>query len=242
MTQRCSLSALLAGSAAALVGAPAVRPCSAQQAIVSLPSPDVTPAKKIFLMQESQVRGWEPGPYWNTTNFYCFGLDGTTELAVTTFNLGVPETGNASVANGFKSVFPVLPSVLGPLEIKATVGAMVLFSLDDRGVGYWVYGHLSGRIPGLGTRLAAGVSIATEQLYARRAAAFITSLEQPLFTPKLNLVAEWFSGEHDLGNFIYGLSYHPDKTWIFVAGHKIPTNQRFGKNKDAVVGEIGVFF
>ncbi|MBL8608903.1 MAG: hypothetical protein JNL38_16375 [Myxococcales bacterium] len=207
-----------------------------------MPSADVTPKGELFVMQESQVRFWQPKPYWNSTHFYCFGVDGTTEIALTLFNVGVPSTGNATLANGAKTVVPVLAGALPDAEIKLTAGLMALFSLERRGVGYWSYGHVSGRVPWLRTRLAGGVSVATEQLYERKLATFIGSLEQPLGTEKLNLVAEWFSGEHDLGNFIYGVTFHPNHTWIFVVGHKIPTNGELGRSKMALVGEVGLFF
>lgn len=214
----------------------------AQQAIVSMPSADVTPKGELFVMQESQVRPWGPKPYWNTTNFYCFGLGSHTEIATTLFNAGVPGTGNVTVAEGFKSAVPILEREAKSLDLHVTAGAMALFSLSGRGTGYWLYALASGRVPFLRTRLALGVSVASSQLYERDLAAFMASFEQPLWGEKLNLVGEWFSGEHDLGNFIYGVTFHPDHHWIFVLGHKIPTSGPFGTNKMALIGEVGLFF
>lgn len=120
---------------------------------------------------------------------------------------------------------------------------MALFSLDHRGTGYWLYALASGRIPLVRTRLAIGASAASEQLYERELVAFTASVEQPLWGEKLNLVAEWFSGEHDLGNFVYGATFHPNHHWVFVVGHEIPTSGPvFGANKMGLVGEIGLFF
>ena len=59
----------------------------------------------------------------------------------------------------------------------------------------------------------------------------------------MNLVAEWFSGQHELGNLIAGFTWHPNHTWIFVLGWKVPT--RYGSidvNDMAVVAEVGLFF
>ncbi len=214
-----------------------------QQAIVSLPSADVTPRGEFFVMQESQVRAWSPKPYWNTTHFWCFGLGYHAELAVTMLNVGVPSNPSASLANGFKVALPILTDELPRAEIKITTGTMALFSLQDRGYGYWFYSHLSGRLPRVRTRLSLGASQASQLLFERELTVIMAAAEQPLMGDKLNLVAEWFSGKHDLGNFIYGLAYHPNHSWIFVVGHKIPTSgPEFGANKMAAVGEIGWFF
>ena len=70
------------------------RSVHAQQAIVSLPSADVTPERKLFGMVESQFRAGGPKASYNSTTFFCFGLDGNTELAVSLYNAGAPSTGN----------------------------------------------------------------------------------------------------------------------------------------------------
>jgi hypothetical protein len=136
-------------------------------------------------MHESQARPFSPKPYWNTTNFFCYGLGYHAELAVTTFNLGTPYDGRGSVAFGYKALTP---------------------------------------------------------LFQRRVVSLMGSLEQPLGTPKLNAVVEWFSGSHDLGSLIGGVTFHPNHTWIFVAGDKVPTSgPAFSHAKQAFVGEIGAF-
>lgn len=120
---------------------------------------------------------------------------------------------------------------------------MAIFSLQGHGYGYWFYSHLSGRLPVLRTRLTLGASHASELLFERELTVAMAAVEQPVIQDQLTLVAEWFSGKHDLGNFIYGLSYHPDHSRIFVLGHKIPTSgPEFGANKMAIVGEVGWFF
>jgi hypothetical protein len=67
---------------------------TAQQAIVNLPSADITPKGKHFIMHETQWRPWNPGRYWYATNFYCYGIGKNTELAVTTYNSGTPQALN----------------------------------------------------------------------------------------------------------------------------------------------------
>ncbi|MFO0642301.1 MAG: hypothetical protein U0183_23945 [Polyangiaceae bacterium] len=215
----------------------------AQQAIISLPSADITPGRKLFGMVESQFRPVAPKPYYNSTTFFCFGLDGTTELAVSLYNAGVPSTRNMTVANGFKSVVPVAIERFKPWEPKVTFGMMGLFSLDQRGLGLWAYSHLSVRVPGHGPRLTVGLSHSDRQLTEVRATAAMLAVEQPVQIghAHLELVAEWFSGQHDLGNFIYGVMWKPDPVWVFVLGHKVPTSGPvFGTSKMGVVFEFGV--
>jgi hypothetical protein len=225
-----------------LVGAFVPVTASAQQAIVSLPSADLTPPRKLFGMVESQFRPVGPKPYYNSTSFFCFGLDDTTEIAVSLYNAGAPATGNATVANGFKSVFPLFRGELDRWEPKVTVGMMGLFSVSKRGLGLWAYAHASARMGAHGPRLTLGISHSDRQLTEIRATALMAAVEQPvkLGGAHLDLVAEWFSGSHDLGNFIYGVAWKPIPEIMLVLGHKIPTSgPQFGANKMGAVFEVG---
>ncbi|MBL8956390.1 MAG: hypothetical protein JNK82_36790 [Myxococcaceae bacterium] len=219
---------------------------AAQQAIVSLPSADQTPRGEVFFMHETQARPWGPKPYWNTTHFLTYGLTDDVELAATLFNAGWPSSSDASLALGYKGNL-ALPG-LEAIEGKLTTGLMAVVSLTTQGVGAWGYAFASVRLPVLRTRLAAGFSSGPKQLFLTRSdtACFIGSIEQPVpFTRgKLNLVAEWFSGDHDLANVIVGATFHPNHNLIFVVGYKVPTakSRQFREAKEAVVGEIGVFF
>jgi hypothetical protein len=218
-------------------------PAFAQQAIVSMPSADTTPDGEVFVMHESQARPWGPGPYWNSTHFLTFGVGNGFELCATLFNIEAPVTDRPLVALGFKMFRPILKETLPTTELGVTFGMKAMISLVGQGVGHWIYSHLSGRLPVLRTRIAAGLSHATQQLFKVDKLVFIGSIEQPLFTEKFNVVAEWFSGEHDLGNFIAGFTFHPNHTWIFVAGFKIPTSgPEYGLNKHAFVFEVGAFW
>lgn len=248
MTPRTAIPALARIAAIAAIALPLVllvtpRDARAQQAIVSMPSADITPRGELFFMHETQARPWGQ-KYWNTTHFFTAGVGGNTELALTLFNWGIPSTRNMTMALGFKSALPVLEGRLPVLEPKLTVGAMLLSSASGRGLGHWAYAHASFRIPRLQTRISLGVTHATEQLFEKRAWSMIASIEQPLpFVDGLVFNAEWFSGDHDLSNLILGLSWHPNHTWIFVLGYKIPTKDAiFTVSEQALVAEVGFFF
>lgn len=214
----------------------------AQQAIISMPAADITPEGTFFVMHETQTRFWER-PYWNTTHFLTYGVGHNTELAATLFNVGIPSTGNATLALGAKSYIPFFERELPRSELRLNLGAMALISLDNQGVGAWVYGLTSFRLPVLRTRLGAGFSYATPQLYEATALSVMLSIEQPIPGIRgLSLVGEWFSGSHDLSNLIVGLTYHPNPRWIFVLGWKVPTrDQHMHVNEQALVAEVGLF-
>lgn len=216
-----------------------------QQAIVTLPSADITDKRTLFTMKESQLRAWGDEPMWNATFFITYGIGYHTELAATIFNIGVPSTDHASLAVGPKSALPLFADKLPWLDLKITAGLMGLISLASHGVGHWIYTHLSFRLPKLTTRLSAGVSHGSAVLFLKAdATSFIAAIEQPIpWLHGLTLTAEWFSGSHDLSNLIFGAAYHPNPKLIFVLGYKIPTKDRiFTTNEQALVFEIGAFF
>lgn len=223
----------------------AVSQAHAQQAIVTLPSADITDKRTLFAMKESQLRMWGDQPMWNATFFLTYGIGYHTELAATFFNIGVPSTGHASLAIGSKSALPLFADKLPWLDLKVTAGLMGLVSLDARGVGHWIYTHISFRLLKLQTRLSAGVSQGSKVLFLKdNATSFITAFEQPIpWIHGLTLTGEWFSGSHDLSNLIFGAAYHPNPKLIFVLGYKIPTKDRvFTANEQALVFELGAFF
>ncbi len=224
---------------------------SAQQAIITMPAADTTAERQFFFMHETQARFWGPSPYWSGTYFLTYGIGSHTELAVTLFDLGVDRRGalygNATLAAGFKSVIPLAPNA-PHLELGLITGAMALSSLRDGSFGGWMYAIPTIRIPHLRTRLSLGVSYASEQLYGSGYNQFslAASIEQPIPIPRirgLNLVAEWFSGSHELSNLILGATWHLHPALILVLGWKIPTrDQYFHLHEQALVAEVGVYF
>ena len=62
----------------------------AQQTVFNVPSADVTPKGKIFLQQEAQFRGSNPGAFFNGTTYSAAGIGYNTELDATLFNVSAP--------------------------------------------------------------------------------------------------------------------------------------------------------
>lgn len=228
-------------------------PAAAQQTIINVPSVDQTKKGKIFFLHESQVRDWGGNSFWQTTNFITYGLTDRFELALTTYNLGTPRKPNQAIGLGWKTAQPILADSLPKWEIKLGAGQMLPVNLRGQGVGLWSYGQASFRLPATGTRVMAGISNAPRQLFGKQTTHFITSVEQPLdglgdlvggglgrFLQDTALVAEWFSGRHEFGDFVPGVNWHNDKGWVVILGYKFSNAP--GTRDDGVIIEIGKTF
>lgn len=211
----------------------------AQQTIFNVPSADMTPKDKLFLQHESQFRPWGNNRFWLGTHYATFGIGHNTELDATLINVSSPASDNISLMLGLKSVIPVFTRQFPEEEFKVTVGGSVPISLQGRGVGSWGYSHVSGRIPKLKTRLTAGVSAGTENLFGRDTVHFIGGYEHPV-TQRLSLIGDWYSGTHANGFFIPGFSYALNSTTSAYFGYQIPNNSRCGRS--GFVFELAKFF
>jgi len=211
----------------------------AQQAIVNMPSADITPKGKYFLMHETQARAWRPGRSWSGTNFFAYGAGKSTELAITSYSGGSPLAETFSTGFGFKSAPQFWKRSHPELEAKLTVGQMAIVNHRGLGFGSFSYAHGSFRIPRYHTRISAGGWGATRQLVGRNTGGYLLGAEHP-FGKRWILLGEWFSGRHDFGFFIPGVLFHPTKNQIVVVGWKIPTYAANGKS--GLVLEYGITF
>jgi hypothetical protein len=214
------------------------RPVHAQQAIINLPSADITPQGRHFVMHESALKYRSPNDDWATTHFYTYGLGRRTEFTTTVYNLERPAMRNLSVGMGLKTAQPLLGARGARHELLVTAGHILPVSLQGAGVGHYTYGHLSGRLPRLQTRVSVGGGYGTRQVFDRNVAVGLFGIEQPL-GHHLQFVTEWISGDHAKGFVIPGLLYHRSD-WIVVAGYKLPNTRRtIGRG---LIFEVGRFW
>lgn len=202
----------------------------AMQTIFNVPSADVTEKGHVFVQEEAQFRGWNPDAFYLGTTYGAYGIGHNTEIDTTLYNVGAPATQNISIGAGFKSCIPIpgLKDKFPEREFKLTVGSQLLFGLEGNGVGNWTYTHLSGRLPVTKTRLTAGISYGTKQVFGQETTAFIAGVEQPV-TKKLTLISDWYSGnEHWSGYLITGFSYAFPKNTTLYAGYQIPNSPQVG--------------
>lgn len=205
---------------------------NAQQTVFNVPSADVTEKGHVFVQEEGQFRGWNPDAFFQSTSYTALGVGHNTELDATLFNVGAPATQNISLGLGFKSAIPIpgLKDKFPKREFKFTIGSEMLLGLEGNGVGNWTYGHLSGRLPKLNTRLTAGVSYGGRQVFGKDTFAFIGAVEQPV-TKKLTLLADWYSGaEHFAGFLIVGGSYAFSHNVTLYTGYQIPNTVNNGSS------------
>ncbi len=204
-----------------------VLPNKAQQTIFNVPSADIAQKREIFLQHESQFNPFPNNQFWSGTHYGTLGIGFNTEIDATLFNVSTPSSDNISLGLGFKSAIPILKEELPKQEIKLTVGEMIPISLQGEGVGNWTYSHLSFKLPKVKTRLTAGASYGTKQIFGRDTISFIGGIEQPI-TKKISIVADYYSGTHALGFFIPGFSYSPNPDLSFFLGYQMPNNRRCG--------------
>jgi hypothetical protein len=212
----------------------------ATETIFNVPSADITPKGRIYLLEEAQTTPWWQDDLFYSTTYATYGVGHNTELNAILFNVGSPATEDISLGVGAKTAIPLLKEQFPKREFKLTVGSQVLIGLEGNNVGNWTYAHLSGRVPKLNTRLSAGISYGTKQAFGVEKTAFICGVEQPV-TKKISLLGDWYSGsEHWSGYLIVGGSYAINKDTTFYAGFQLPNTPKVGSS--GFVLQIGKYF
>ena len=252
--RRAAAAVFASAAAAALALSLAAAPARAQQTIINVPSVDQTPKGRVFFLHETQARDWSGESYWQTTHFLTYGLTKRFEAALTVYNVGSPFKRYAAVGVGWKTAQPLdfLPAGARRWEPVVGAGQMIPLSLRGRGAGLWSYAQGSVRLPGLGTRLMAGVSNGPPNLFGTHTTHLISSYEQPLHAlghriggpvghavEHMSLLGEWWSGRHEFAEFVPGVNYHT-KSIVVILGYKLGNVP--GTRGDGVIFEIGRTF
>ncbi len=208
------------------------QPTKAQQTIFNVPSDGITPSGRLFVQNEAQFRPWTPGAFYLGTQYLAAGVGHNTELDMTLFNFAAPKAGPVTLGVGAKSAIPLLKERMAGRQLKLVVGQIIPIALEKyqgvAGVGNWSYASVSGRLPWLNTRLQAGVSTGTKQIFGRTQVCFIGGYEQPV-TKRLTLIGDWFSGRHTQGLFIPGFSFALPRDITLYCGFQIPNYRENGR-------------
>jgi hypothetical protein len=204
-----------------------------QSLIVGIPSTDVAAKGEFAIAHETQVNRFATGGYWNSFSFATYGIGNGVELAASMYGPSRPASPELALGMGFKKTVN--------LERGWAVagGAMLPVSFRGNGVGVWTYGLASVRLPKSRTRFTAGPSWGTRQIFGRNAMKAMVGVEQPL-TKKVGLVADWFTGTHDLAAAIVGVSYQPSPSLLVISGWKMANNAASGK--PAFMVEVAYIF
>jgi hypothetical protein len=202
------------------------RSACAQSVIVGIPSTDVTRPRHLMLAHESQLNTWTyDKPYWNSFSFATYGLGRNLELAATLYGLSSPGSGNVALSVGYKHRVPLAEG--SEWEPTIAFGQMIPVSLSGTGLGFWTYGVASVRLPGVRTRFTAGPSYGAKQIFGSNVVCAMVGVEQPI-TKSFSLIADWFSGRHDLGAVVPAIQWNPTHSFTIIAGVKIPNSKLAG--------------
>lgn len=211
---------------------------NAQSLIAGIPSADVAPDSTIMITHESQLNSWKyEDVKWNSFNFICYGIGHNTEFSITFSNLSNQPVSHESFGVGFKKIFP-LDFIKIP-ESKIVFGQNVLFAVDRPTVGGWSYAMASARIPKIKTRLTGGISYGSAELFGYDTVttvngnqkvseikrlnpfSYMVGFEQPIIEDKFSIIADWFSGRHDLAALITGVQFDFHNI-VLIGGYKFP--------------------
>lgn len=212
----------------------------AQMTIMNVPSADVAEKKHIFMAHETQFRKKERGKFWNNTHYTTAGIGHHTELTATFFNLGNLGHNDEVLGTGFKSAIPLKIKNIEQYQPKLIIGSTALFSLREDGSGNWTYAAGSITIPQIDTRLTAGISTGTKQLFGHNVTAFMGGFEQRI-THKLYLIGDWYGGKsNSMGVFATGLNYNFPHEFSFAFGYQRSNSKTIAQN--AFIASLGKMF
>ncbi len=209
---------------------------AAQSLIVGIPNAETTPRGRFALTHESQALLFKQPVAWNSFSFLTYGVTEHVEASLALTGLSAPRSGELSLGAGFKWVEPLFETSAHAWELRLTMGASALFSLDRPAVGGWGYAHGSFRIPRAHTRITAGVSYGSDVLFGagHTPVAAMVGVEQPI-TDWFWLVADWYSGYHALGAFIPAAQFNVGR-FAIIAGYKLDNDR--ARPSDAVILEV----
>jgi len=225
-------SRLIAG----LLLAAAAAPLLAQQTIFNVPSADVLGRGKAYVEVDELFRPTEPR-FSSTTVRGVVGVLPGVEAGVNFGGLTTPGPAAPTATLAVK----IQPWTAGGLGLTAGgFGQFFLRGSEDGEPSGLGYGHVSFKLPGIGTRVAAGGWYASAG-YARasRTGGALASVEQPVpWVPGLTLAADWWSGENTIGYFSPGLVLALGR-WTAYAAYAIKNGESRG---NAGLLELGYSF
>jgi hypothetical protein len=216
-----------------------------QSLLVGIPSANTAHQGKLELTHESQFGIFDGSENfkWNSFNILCYGLTESTELTATYNNMNSYGSENTAFSIGAKHVMKMdFLKIDEKYDPRFTFGGNIMLSDKRWDVGPWIYSHLSAKIPATNTRLIGGVSYGYEQAFGFnrnfvnnsysnvpiRPFSAIVGFEQPI-VKDFTLIADWFSGNHELGALIVAGQYEY-KGNVFIFGYKMQNNKNFGNN------------
>lgn len=195
----------------------------AEQTIISVPSSDVLPAKKLILKDSNKFGPFSPGKYASITPTVTVGLGHNMEASA---GVSTKMDGKTRVKGDFaiKKVF-----FLGKRN-RLTIGTRVVpYLAETTSPNNFTYAHFSTRLK-TRTTLTSGVFVAANDRVLPNQPGAILGLEQVLISNKLRLALDWTSRNENYGLLTAGLKYRPTPTTSMTTAVLIPNgdNGEFG--------------
>jgi len=189
--------------------------------IAGVPNAQTTPPGVFMAAHESQLPIVQSSTRWTGFFFFTLGLNEELELASTIYNLSSPSFNRIAPSLGYKWVKKMGTSDFEPKFIFGQELVVPIQGSD--GVGVWSFLGFSVRLPGLRTRFTGGPSHGPKAMFGKKLWLVWAGVEQPL-NKEFSLVADWFSGDHDLGALITAVQWQPNKSFTLIVGPKIANN------------------
>ncbi|MCM0606738.1 MAG: hypothetical protein KA715_11675 [Xanthomonadaceae bacterium] len=194
--------------------------------IASVPNAQTTPKGVFMIAHESQVPYFpDPGKAnWQTFNFFTYGISEQFEVASTVYNLTFPGSGRLAASIGYKWVAPLSE------QLKFIFGQEFPFALQGNvSVGHWTFTGLSYNFYQTNTRLTAGINSGSSLIFGSNVLDGFFGFEQSI-VPHWTLIADWYSGKHDLGVLITAIQWNPNHSLTVITGPKWGNPGSFNEN------------
>jgi hypothetical protein len=112
-------------------------------------------------------------------------------------------------------------------------------SLQEEGVGHWIYSTLNVYLPQTKTRLTAGFSSGSKQIFGEDVKSFIGGIEQKI-SKDLGLYLDWYSGNHALGVGAFALRYYFSDNFVIYGGYQVVNYNQNSLN--SYILEVATYF
>ncbi len=233
-----SLSALLAGFSQSAI---------AQQSFFNVPSSDITPKYKLFFQQQTSL--YKDGIQSNTT--FSYGLGHNWEVGVNALGVSY-ENGDGFVFNDYSKPYSPLLAVNGQKKVvfsdKFSVGTGFQGGVNRMGKGgAYLYSNAVYLNEHTHTKLVGGLYTSTDGYFGSETRNWIydhaltyvglqAGIEQNIWKERLVFQTDYISGEHALGQIVFGGAYYVSKKWVVSSGLQLATFR--SKALDELVFEL----
>lgn len=201
--------------------------------IAGVPNAETTPKNTLMIATESQfpiVADTSNSKRWAGFHFVTFGVSDYVEVASTVYNSTDPASERIAASLGYKWSDSIKSDDRLFSEWKFLLGQEFLYGLQgSEGFGAWSFAGVSNRLRVSETRFTLGLSHGTQQMFGKATFCLFAGVEQPL-SASLSIIADWFSGTHDLAALITAIQYKPSHRFVIISGPKWANNPASGSN------------